>query len=112
MKEEIGPPFFVGQRVIRITNGSEIKKGDIGTVSGITLCNCKRWRISLEEWMTFDDYECNHCGNKSGGLFPFEAKYFAPVKEQYSDLTAEIAASLKQTPETPDRIQVPEKCES
>lgn len=121
MKEETGPPFFVGQEVICVSSSTIYEKGLKYTVIGLCQCKkCGKWQVSMKEKpfpnpLPIRSCDCD-CGELNiGDHLPYWFAYsfrFAPVQEQYADLTEEIAASLKQTPETPDRIQVKEKCES
>lgn len=101
-------PFRVGQKVVRLDDCKYIKKGEVVTIGSIEMCNCGKWRVSIVEH-PFDmyGYQCINCKNTSvTGLFI--AKYFAPIQESYTDITAEIASQQSITEERPDKILIPE----
>ena len=70
------PPFYVGQRVVQLVDGSrgQSKKGDVHTVLGIKL---------LSQW-------CIDIGQKEGDRTIWCWHYcFAPIQENFQSISLE-----------------------
>lgn len=110
MNTETAPPFtpFVGQKIVCIDDDfvspifhGVVKKGDICIVEEVK--NLPRHGMGI---LIDKDKRTN-----SRGPFWYSPEHFAPIQEQYADMTSEIAASLKETAEIPD-TKVKEVCGS
>lgn len=97
-------PFYVGQKVIRTSTSDILIKGETYTISEMKYC-CSRWgwRLNVEEAAA--KLETCECGNRN--KYRFAAKNFAPITEQYADMTASIAAGMSETKEVPDKVIIP-----
>lgn len=84
MSENNLPPFYIGQRVIRIENDINgfIEKGVIYIVQDMKYCCSKwGWRIKLAGISHEKPAMCEGCGEID--WFTFAAKNFAPVEENF-----------------------------
>lgn len=85
------PPFYVGQKVVKMKDGSVIKKGDIVTVTHQFRCGCGEWYI---QWgQPIQQYgiitcTCTKCKSNMREIVPIKADWvaqarnFAPLQEQ------------------------------
>lgn len=81
------PPFYVGQKVVRIveSNRPDMKKGSKYTIADIRYC-CRKWgwRIALVEVDNTRKGVCE-CGRRDTPNFA--AKNFAPVEENFETIS-------------------------
>lgn len=111
-------PFFEGQRIIRIGETKEsndkiavFTKGFVYTCAGCFKCKCGVWKVLIKEFPVHADGKATcKCGHitRSIKYYVGLANKFAPIQDQYEDLTREIAEGLKETKETPDKVLIPE----
>lgn len=99
--------FHIGQKVVRTgpTVTGICTKGVIYTIKGILTCVCGGQHLAMHEFPPCDDTDVNHtdcCGwaYTPSGLYYGKASRFAPIMEQYIDVTAELAKDA--VPETAD----------
>lgn len=116
--------FSPGQKIIRIGPSNKwFIKDNTYTVAFCEECeNCHRWNVFIEELPAFfgDHFShkiCNNCGYKEpvSGREKYHSGWstnFAPIQDQYSDITAEIAAGVTETKEQPDKVIIPAKPET
>lgn len=108
-------PFAIGDKVVCLKDGkwTPIRKGDVCTVTGLLYKNCcpasTGWFISLAEYNSNKLSKCPTCLTDST-IFGqhFLAKYFAPIQPMYENMSKQIAESITQTDEVPDKIFVPQ----
>jgi hypothetical protein len=85
--------FNKGQRVVCVdakdieTGHPNLTEGDFYTVAGYSSCG---------------DVQIMERPSPSGECYGYYQRRFAPITEQYEDITAEIAAGVSQTKEVPD----------
>lgn len=108
-------PFYFGQKVVCVNDGKiegqennqneALKKDQLYSIESVFkgkrrinrhlwLCKLVGVEVVLEKGLVFEGFCCSR---------------FAPIQDQYEDLTREIAEGLKETKETPDKILIPEK---
>lgn len=112
-------PFRIGQKVVALVTdqiAGRCRKDNVYTVLDCKKnpCGCV-WVVDIGARVTQNHWHCGKCGADHGlnigKIGWLDSAYFAPIQEQYADVTAEIAASLKETAEIPD-TKVKEVCES
>lgn len=111
-------PFAIGQKIVRIAPSKAwIEKGKVYTCAGCMPCpHCHKWKVFLEELPVdtskFIIKSTCGCGDtQRKGLPPFYsgvANYFAPIQPMYENISKQIAESITQTDEVPDRVIVPQ----
>lgn len=103
------PPFKIGDKVVRVVTSDTLKVGKVYIVQDTAYCcDLWGWRLKLEGIpCPMQACMCNRIND-----FPYAAKCFRPVDELYEDCTAEIAESMVETREVPDKVRVKEVCES
>lgn len=95
-------PFYVGQKVICIEAGEthcgscQVFEKMVYTIS----CPTYYYR-------GFEVVELSELPNSR-----WWAERFAPIQDQYADITADIAAGVTETKEQPDKVIIPAKPES
>ncbi len=108
---ENNPPFYIGQKVVAVVDSKwgYFKKGKIYSVLNIKKCNCGKWTIYIGLSMSGHRQICSTCltiiGYHGGPAF-HGANFFAPI--QYSNISKEIAESVKEVSECPDKIIIKE----
>lgn len=112
-------PFAVGQKVIRTGRSIPgfLVKGEVYTVAYCRQCTkCNLWKVGILELPIPDNSSYRStctCGlilkPSPDKNYTGNAKLFAPIQHQYTDIAKEIADSYKSTEEVPDKIIIPEK---
>lgn len=114
-------PFYVGQKVIAVKSiSSRVIKGNTYIVNSMQQCPCcKDWFVDFGAPLEFkvNIFECHLCRYYSPipigpNNYLCYHKYFAPINDQYADITAEIAAGATETKEQPDKVIIPAKPET
>lgn len=106
-------PFADNQKIVRTgPSKNGLFKGNVYTAGVCEYCpKCETWRVPIKEFPApkRNQERCN-CGNYKYNVSYYSgfAKYFAPIQTQYSDITKEIADSVKETVEAPDKILIPQ----
>lgn len=96
----------VGQKVVALRDGTltNMKKGDVFTVLGVKKC-CS-WSIDVGLILKAASVHCWKCRQTlsyQNQQWWFSAYLFAPIPEQYADMTSEIAQQFKEHPDTVDQ---------
>lgn len=97
----------VGQKVVALRDGRDVRKGNEYTVLSVSKL-CSHFVIDVGIKVPFDcQITCTHCGTfgnlKAGDPWTVTSSMFAPISEQYADMTAEIAQQFKEHPDTVDQ---------
>lgn len=95
----------VGQKVVCILNHRKgvVVVGDQATITGLKKCGCGMQLIDIGLKVGPHGEMHNQCGtwlSDKGGPFWLGKILFAPIPEQYADMTAEIAQQFKEHPDT------------
>lgn len=98
----------VGQKVVCLVDMEcgLLKKGDVVSVNKKKKCACGRWMAETGDILPFDIHECSSCSivlGSKGDLIFWDTCIFAPLPEQYADMTSEIAQQFKEHPDTVDQ---------
>lgn len=110
------PPFAIGQKVVAIKSAAsishpqiKIEKGVVYSVKGIRKCSCGYWKVDVGLPHSSVYSSCGICGHRiNSDTLWAGATLFAPIETQYADITKELADSVKETSEVPDKILIPE----
>lgn len=97
----------VGQKVVALKSTDTFKKGEEFTILGVSK-PCKHFLLDIGVKMPFSTMcHCVYCGFSEfvlEGMPWLAASYlFAPISEQYEDMTSEIAQQFKEHPDTVDQ---------
>jgi len=79
------PPFYVGQEVVAIKDGTTLKRGKDYVVTGIFFpCKCGKWRVTVGIVSSKSQTKCYDCGfehvNETNER-QYSSKLFAPKIE-------------------------------
>lgn len=109
---ENNPPFYIGQKVVCVSSVWKYVKGKEYVVGQVDQCpNCKVWKVGCIPRPEATKRSCSDCGITlpyGKGLAMAYAYRFAPIQPAYSNISKEIAESVKEVSECPDKIIVPE----
>ena len=118
MESNNNPPFAEDQRIIRIGPTKSSKaglatfvRGKVYTCAECYKCECGKWKVKIKEFPSFGNAKIATCvcGFKQHSEYYIGfAALFAPIQETYADITNEIAESMKETKERPDKVLIPE----
>lgn len=99
-------PFHVGQKVVCVNPAgfARLKKYAIYVVNKTHRCGCGNWLVDVG---AEGGLVCSSCESLLRDC-AMDARLFAPITEQYEDMTLSIAQSAKQTNEVPDKVLIPE----
>lgn len=98
MSKELNiPPFYPGQKIVRIGKTVHFEHGivfkdKVYTCAGCLMCNCGRWKVMLLEFPAPENSECDCvCGFNNGyqKYYSGHAVYFAPVVENFQSISLE-----------------------
>lgn len=105
------PPFYVWQKVVALTTDNITrfrKKGVVYTVLGLDKCSsCGKWAIDIGERVhaIYEKCRCGDIALVNKNVWHHYADRFAPLNEQHTDITAELANKAI-TEETPDVVRI------
>lgn len=108
-------PFYIGQKVVAIysaTNnyGFSIEKGKLYFILDLYKCKFGFWKVDVGLHDPLQATTKCPCGHEWQTKQVFCGAFmFAPIADQYADMTAEIAESVKETREAPDKVIAPER---
>lgn len=112
-------PFYHGQKMVCIkTVAPYIYKENIYVCDECIKCHgCGHWFVTIvgieNTSIMFTCHKCYsiilNCKKDYKGA---SASNFAPIEDQYADITADIAAGVTETKEQPDKVIIPLKPEA
>lgn len=118
MQENLNtPPFTVGQEVVciesatsRVDSSIKVEEGKVYRVVDIMKCNCGQWYVDVGVTLPNGYGYCRcDCGKYVSSERVYSlTRFFAPIQTQYTDITKELADSVKETVEAPDKILIPQ----
>lgn len=102
------PPFYVGQKVVALKSatvlGASVVKGNTYTVAVIMQCSCGKWMACVKEALynysllpSLSYFLLCHIENYRQPYAGGDAKYFAPVQENFQSISLEKVIE-KETP--------------
>lgn len=88
-----------------------IKKGTVKKVFKSQTCRCGRHHadLNIKTPKPKDTCSCFKCGTLlTTGIFYADTCILAPIQPMYENISKQIAESITQTDEVPDRVVVPQ----